>query len=95
MEVQKIDYPNCGGPSPDGDAPRIETGPVQFGNDWPGLFIRGDNAFALAMHISELCQLWESSKKGRQFTDMIDFRMKELKELSETILKKVVVEEGL
>lgn len=22
---------------------RIETGPVQFGNDWPGIFIRGDD----------------------------------------------------
>ena len=23
---------------------RVETGPVQFGDDWPGIFIRGDNA---------------------------------------------------
>lgn len=34
---------------------RIETGPVQFGEDWPGVFIRGDNAMgfaaALRMHI--------------------------------------------
>lgn len=28
---------------------RVETGPVQFGDDWPGLFIRGDDAFAYAM----------------------------------------------
>jgi hypothetical protein len=28
---------------------RVETGPIQFGNDWPGIFIRGDNALALAM----------------------------------------------
>jgi hypothetical protein len=26
-------------------ATRVETGPVQFGDDWPGVFIRGDNAF--------------------------------------------------
>lgn len=26
---------------------RVETGPVQFGEDWPGFFIRGDHAFAL------------------------------------------------
>lgn len=26
------------------DTERVETGPVQFGNDWPGVFIRGDNA---------------------------------------------------
>jgi hypothetical protein len=24
--------------------PRVETGPVQFGDDWPGTFIRGDDA---------------------------------------------------
>lgn len=24
---------------------RVETGAVQFGDDWPGVFIRGDNAF--------------------------------------------------
>lgn len=28
-------------PFPDG---RPETGPMQFGDDWPGVFIRGDNA---------------------------------------------------
>jgi hypothetical protein len=27
---------------------RLETGVVQCGDDWPGIFIRGDNAFALA-----------------------------------------------
>lgn len=31
---------------------RVETGPVQFGpTDWPGVFIRGDNAFNYAMHL--------------------------------------------
>jgi len=28
--------------------PRIETGVTQFGSDWPGVFLRGDNAFMLA-----------------------------------------------
>lgn len=28
---------------------RVETGPVQFGDDWPGVFIRGDNAASEAM----------------------------------------------
>jgi hypothetical protein len=28
--------------------PRVETGPLQFGDDWPGLFIRGDEALGLA-----------------------------------------------
>lgn len=25
----------------------VESGAVQFGEDWPGLFLRGDNAFAM------------------------------------------------
>lgn len=28
---------------------RPETGPMQFGSDWPGLFIRGDNCAYYAM----------------------------------------------
>lgn len=28
---------------------RPETGVMQFGDDWPGVFIRGDNAFAYAI----------------------------------------------
>lgn len=31
--------------------PRVETGPIVFGNDWPGTFIRGDNAFNYAQHL--------------------------------------------
>lgn len=27
---------------------RVETGPTQFGDDWPGIFIRGDNAIHFA-----------------------------------------------
>ena len=26
------------------DGPGLETGPVQIGEDWPGIFIRGDDA---------------------------------------------------
>ena len=31
--------------------PRVETGPTKFGDDWCGVFIRGDNAYALAMSL--------------------------------------------
>lgn len=31
---------------------RPETGPMQFGDDWPGVFFRGDNALFAAMHLS-------------------------------------------
>ena len=33
-------------PTPEGG--RVETGVTRFGDDWPGIFIRGDNAFYFA-----------------------------------------------
>lgn len=33
---------------------RAETGPMQFGDDWPGVFIRGDNAMWYAMMLGRL-----------------------------------------
>jgi hypothetical protein len=30
---------------------RVETGPTQFGDDWPGLFVRGDDAFNIALQL--------------------------------------------
>jgi hypothetical protein len=36
------------------DVPRVDTGAVQFGTDWPGLFIRGDEAHNLMLRIRQL-----------------------------------------
>lgn len=33
---------------------RVETGPVQFGDDWPGVFIRGDAAAAHAAMLQDV-----------------------------------------
>lgn len=33
---------------------RVETGPTQIGDDWPGVFIRGDNAAYYAIHLQNL-----------------------------------------
>ncbi len=33
---------------------RIETGPLQINDDWPGTFIRGDNAAYYAMMLGQL-----------------------------------------
>lgn len=35
---------------------RIETGIVQFGDDWPGIFIRGDSALHYSMHLEFIKQ---------------------------------------
>lgn len=32
---------------------RVETGPIQFGDDWPGTFFRGDHSAHFAMLIEE------------------------------------------
>ncbi len=37
-----------------GTSARVETGPVQFGDDWPGVFIRGDNAGFYALCLKEM-----------------------------------------
>lgn len=42
-------------PLPDG-SDRIETGAIQFNEDWPGLFIRGDEAFALMLELKQLLE---------------------------------------
>ena len=38
---------------------RVETGPICFGDDWPGLFVRGDNAFNYALHLQLLVEAME------------------------------------
>ena len=41
---------------------RVETGAIQFGDDWPGYFIRGDNVATLLMYMDDY-------KKGNTITD--------------------------
>lgn len=36
---------------------RPETGVMQFGEDWPGVFIRGDNALFDAMALRQAAEL--------------------------------------
>jgi hypothetical protein len=33
---------------------RPETGPMQFGSDWKGVFIRGDSAFGYAQYLKAI-----------------------------------------
>jgi hypothetical protein len=41
---------------------RIETGPVQINDDWPGVFIRGDNAMFYAMALKSLLNMLKDEK---------------------------------
>jgi hypothetical protein len=38
----------------DHEGERVETGPTRIGNDWCGLFIRGDNCFGSAAYLRPL-----------------------------------------
>lgn len=53
MPVREIPY-HTGGGGDDGPNPRVETGAVRFGDDWPGLFIRGDDAFYVMQGVQQL-----------------------------------------
>lgn len=33
---------------------RVESGPIMFGDDWPGLFLRGDDCHLYASSLREL-----------------------------------------
>lgn len=41
-EIRKV-------PAPEGG--RVEDGPVQFGDDWPGTFLRGDSSAGYAISL--------------------------------------------
>lgn len=34
--------------------PRAETGNMRFGDDWTGVFVRGDTAFAMATYLNRV-----------------------------------------
>lgn len=46
-----------------GQETRVETGPIQFGDDWPGVFIRGDTAIWWSIVLDQLAaqaeDVWE------------------------------------
>jgi hypothetical protein len=44
MKTQRVEH----------EGPRIETGPVKFGDDWIGIFIRGDEAIGIATMLKQV-----------------------------------------
>lgn len=43
---------------------RVETGPLQFNDDWPGIFIRGDNALYYSFLLNQLIAKFEKEKES-------------------------------
>jgi hypothetical protein len=58
------------------DDARPETGPMQFGDDWPGVFIRGDDAFgyafALRRAVERLAEFDSSSVDVARLADLVE-----------------------
>ena len=60
-EVQRLPAPP--------ETARVETGAVQFGDDWPGLYIRGDNAIHFMLCVRRLgCLLADHPNAEVAFT---------------------------
>ena len=59
-------------PYDDPEKQRVETGPVQFGNDdWPGMFIRGDEVFYISVLFDELLNRNPPRHLVDQLTDTV------------------------
>lgn len=48
---------------------RPETGPMKFGDDWTGLFIRGDNAAYYAYRLRTVLELLDRAVLSRAVSD--------------------------
>lgn len=42
---------------------RVESGPVQFGDDWPGIFLRGDHALYIAFSLKTILDNYNKQVK--------------------------------
>lgn len=49
---------------------RVETGPIMFGDDWPGVFIRGKHAFFYSIHLRNLLAK-EASAEQRSLSEAV------------------------
>lgn len=80
-------------------SPRVESGAIEFvysdgQRDWPGLFIRGDDAFDLARHIDNIGNFLNTISdkvKVEEGGAELALAYMRLRNLRETILDDVVV----
>jgi hypothetical protein len=81
-EARKIPYSTSGGRD-NGPNPRVESGAIQFGEDWKGLFLRGDEAAFFAVHLNTAITLLENNPDAA-------FTVLELKAIRDLIQKEVL-----
>lgn len=72
-------------PMPEGVS-RVESGAIRFGDDWPCLHLRGDDAFLLAVSIGAVLAALEGAAPSLELT----VAARVLGALREQILSEVV-----
>lgn len=81
MQTITADLSRIPSPFSDGEpANRVETGALQINEDWPGVFIRGDNAI---YHAMQLRQLLAKLEQTGDITDI--FAISSVKSLIDTL----------
>lgn len=67
---------------------RIESGAMCFGEDWPGVFFRGDNALAFAIMLQAVIPVVEKSDLPFFTVDMLKGLMSDLNSCDANLLRK-------
>jgi hypothetical protein len=75
-------------PTPNDGQGRVETGAVKFGEDWAGLFIRGDNAINLRQGILNLIEYLSPEEVQKNST--LGNAVYDLKEIADIIGNDVI-----
>ena len=70
---------------------RVESGPIQFGNDWPGLFLRGDDAFGHSLNILMVWQYLKERYKKENMPLELHLAMMGLASVFDMVQDEVVV----
>lgn len=73
MTIQKIKADLSEIPCPFGNQPhgqRVETGALQINDDWPGVFLRGDNAMYYSMQLAKAAEILKNQLKDSNSIDI-------------------------
>lgn len=70
---------------------RVESGAIRFGDDWPGLFLRGDDAFGHALAINTVWRFLKEKCEKENITAELFFALKQLAGVADDIQANVVM----
>ena len=73
----------------EGGSGKVPTGAMQFEDDWPGLFLRGDDAISIMGEIEGILEALQKNKNLKKEFYESDASIYHLKEIAEIIRKDV------